>query len=93
MKNIYKSDVKIEEIGVRHGEKFHETLLSKEERQICEDLGDYFKIPSDNRDLNYDKFFFKGRKTKQEVEFNSYNTRRLSQDELIGLLSSIGYKL
>ena len=92
MKKIYKSDVKIQEIGVRHGEKFHETLLSKEERQICKDLGNYFKIPSDNRDLNYDKFFFKGRKTKQEVEYNSYNTRRLSQDELISLLSSIGYK-
>tara|TARA_B100001250_G_C19689500_1_gene739618 strand:- start:162 stop:1148 length:987 start_codon:yes stop_codon:yes gene_type:complete len=92
MKKIYKSDVKIQEIGVRHGEKFHETLLSKEERQICKDLGDYFKIPSDNRDLNYDKFFFKGRKTKQEVEFNSYNTRRLSQGELVSLLSSIGYK-
>ena len=72
--------------------KIYPAKDSKEERQICKDLGNYFKIPSDNRDLNYDKFFFKGRKTKQEVEYNSYNTRRLSQDELISLLSSIGYK-
>ena len=92
MKKIYKSDVKIQNIGVRHGEKFHETLLSKEEKQICEDLGEYFRIPADNRDLNYDKFYSKGTKIKQQDEFNSYNTKRLSSDELISILNSIGYK-
>ena len=55
MIKIYKSNSTIMEIGIRHGEKIHETLLSKEERLISEDLGDYFRIPADNRDLNYNK--------------------------------------
>jgi UDP-N-acetylglucosamine 4,6-dehydratase len=53
MKKIYKSDSKIKNIGIRHGEKIHETLLSREEKLVSEDLGDYFRIPADNRDLNY----------------------------------------
>ena len=89
---IYSSKVKIKNIGIRHGEKMHETLLSREERLISEDLGDYFRIPSDNRDLNYDKYFFKGMASKTLEEFNSYNTKRLAQKELIQLLASIGYK-
>ena len=70
----------------------HETLLSREERLMSEDLGDYFRIPADNRDLNYDKYFFKGMASKTLEEFNSYNTKRLAQKELIQLLASIGYK-
>ena len=62
MKDIYKSKSVITNIGVRHGEKMHETLLSKEERQVSEDLGNYFRIPADNRDLNYEKYFEKGQK-------------------------------
>jgi len=89
---IYSSKVKIKNIGIRHGEKMHETLLSREERLMSEDLGDYFRIPSDNRDLNYDKYFFKGMASKTLEEFNSYNTKRLAQKELIQLLASIGYK-
>ena len=60
LKQIYNSKVKIKTIGIRHGEKMHETLLSKEERQVSQDLNNYFRIPADNRDLNYDKFFTKG---------------------------------
>ena len=60
MKKIYSSDSEIKNIGIRHGEKIHETLLSKEERLISEDLGSYFRIPADNRDLNYEKYFSKG---------------------------------
>jgi UDP-glucose 4-epimerase len=60
MKTIYNSNTKIKNIGIRHGEKIHETLLSQEERIVAEDLGDYFRIPADNRDLNYDKYFSKG---------------------------------
>ena len=60
MKDIYKSKSVITNIGVRHGEKMHETLLSKEERQVSEDMGNYFRIPADNRDLNYEKYFDKG---------------------------------
>ena len=92
LKKIYNSNVKIKKIGIRHGEKMHETLLSREERLISEDLGDYFRVPSDNRDLNYDKYFFKGMASKKLEEFNSYNTKRLTQKELIQLLASIGYK-
>ena len=92
MKKIYNSDCKINSIGIRHGEKTHETLLSKEERLVSQDLGEYFRIPADNRDLNYDKYFSKGMKTNNYEEFNSFNTERLSKEKLISLLFSIGYK-
>ena len=70
----------------------HETLLSKEERLVSEDLGNYFRIPSDNRDLNYEKYFDKGLKIDSPEEFNSFNTERLSNESLMNLLASIGYK-
>ena len=92
MKKIYNSNCKINNIGIRHGEKNHETLLSKEERLVSQDLGDYYRIPSDNRDLNYDKYFSEGMKTKNYDEFNSFNASRLTTKELISLLASIGYK-
>ena len=92
MKQIYNSKSKINIIGIRHGEKIHETLLSKEEKLVSDDLGEYFRIPADNRDLNYDKYFFTGMTNANVEEFNSYNTRRLADKELIKLLASIGYK-
>jgi UDP-glucose 4-epimerase len=92
MKKIYNSNCKIKNIGIRHGEKTHETLLSKEESLVSQDLGEYFRIPADNRDLNYDKYFSKGMKTNNYEEFNSFNTERLSNKKLISLLASIGYK-
>jgi len=92
LKKIYNSKVKVNNIGIRHGEKMHETLLSKEERQVSEELNNYFRIPADNRDLNYDKFFTKGMNSKPVEEFNSYNTKRLTEKQLIDLLASIGYK-
>ena len=92
MKTIFNSNTKIKNIGIRHGEKIHETLLSQEERIVSEDLGNYFRIPADNRDLNYDKYFSKGVKAPKSGEFNSFNTRRLEKQELINLLASIGYK-
>ena len=71
----------------------HETLLSKEEKLIAEDLKEYYRIPADNRDLNYDKYFFDGMKNNLKTEeYSSYNTERISNKELINLLSSIGYK-
>jgi UDP-glucose 4-epimerase len=93
MIKIYNSDVKIKIIGTRHAEKLYETLLAKEEFQIAEDLGNYYRVPADNRDLNYNKYFIEGTDilTKQE-EYHSHNTRRLSENELIDLLNSIGYK-
>ena len=93
MKKIYNSKVKIKNIGIRHSEKIHETLLSKEERIVAEELDNYFRIPYDNRDLNYNKYFFEGTKLKNEYdEYNSFNTNRLSESQLIDLLFSIGYK-
>ena len=93
MKKIYNSPVKIQNIGIRHAEKVHETLLSKEERMVCEELRDYFRIPADNRDLNYNKYFSEGIINVDKIEeYNSFNTRRLDEGELIKLLASIGYK-
>jgi len=92
LKEIYNSEVKIKNIGIRHAEKMHETLLSKEEFLLAEDLGDYYKVKADNRDLNYDKYFEEGRRKKINEEYNSFNTKRLSKKELIDLLASIGYK-
>tara|TARA_B100001063_G_C16723688_1_gene535058 strand:+ start:289 stop:1272 length:984 start_codon:yes stop_codon:yes gene_type:complete len=92
LKEIYKSKVEIKHIGVRHAEKMHETLLSKEEFLIAEDLGDYFRIEADNRDLNYNKYFEVGRDKKIDEEYNSFNTKRLTKKELIDLLARIGYK-
>ena len=91
MKEIYNSKVKIKNIGIRHAEKVHETLLSKEERMVSKDLGEYFRIPADNRDLNYNKYFFEGKKPKALEEYNSSNTVQLNKKELIKLLGKIGY--
>ena len=92
MKKIFNSSVKIKNIGIRHAEKMHETLLSKEERLVSEELENYFRVPADNRDLNYNKYFFEGKESKNLEEYNSFNTHRLSESDLINLLASIGYK-
>jgi len=92
MKKIFNSSVQIKNIGIRHAEKMHETLLTKEERLIAEELENYFRIPVDNRDLNYNKYFFEGKPAKNLMEYNSFNTKRLEEKKLISLLGSIGYK-
>ena len=93
MLSIYKSDLKPLIIGARHSEKMHETLLSKEEKMKAIDLGEYYKIPADNRDLNYDKYFIDGQvdKLSHLEEYNSFNTHRLDKSELEHLLVKIGY--
>ena len=93
MKEIYNSDVIIKNIGIRHAEKMHETLLSVEERMASEDLGEYYRVYADNRDLNYNKYFSEGIDSKSVLEeYNSFNTNRLSIQELKELLGTIGYK-
>jgi UDP-N-acetylglucosamine 4,6-dehydratase len=93
MVKIYNSNTKIKIIGTRHAEKLYETLLSTEEVQIAEDLGDYYRVPSDNRDLNYNKYYSEGVDSFGKIEeYHSHNTKRLSEIELIELLGSIGYK-
>ena len=84
---IFNSNSKIREIGVRHGEKMHETLVTKEEMLKSEDLGDHFRIQADSRDLNYDKYFFEGASNNQDqLEYNSGNTEILNKDKLIEIL-------
>ena len=91
MKKIYNSSVDIKYIGIRHAEKMHETLLSKEERILSEDLGNYFRIPADNRELNYDKYFSEGISNDTAIEYNSSNTKQLEYKSLSDLLNKIGY--
>lgn len=79
IKELFASDVSIKIIGTRHGEKLYETLLTKEEFLVAQDLGNYYRVPCDKRDLNYDKFFVEGdTKLSQEHEYSSHNTVRLS---------------
>jgi UDP-N-acetylglucosamine 4,6-dehydratase/5-epimerase len=92
LKDIFKSEVEIKNIGIRHAEKMHETLLSKEEFMVADDLGEYYKVAADNRDLNYDKYFSKGNEIVELDEYNSYNTHRLSEIELKELLAQIDIK-
>ena len=92
MKKIYGTDLPIKVIGTRHAEKLYETLLAKEELLCSEDLGDYYRVPADNRDLNYNKYFSEGSGTTVNIEdYNSHNTRRLNEAELTALLKKIGY--
>ena len=85
-----KLNHEIKVIGTRHGEKLYETLLTKEEMNKAYDLENYYRIPSDNRDLNYDKYFESGTEIINEVgEYHSHNTYRLSQVELINLLMTL----
>ena len=77
MKELFESDSPIRIIGTRHGEKLYETLLTREEMARAEDLGDYYRIPADNRDLNYGKYFDDGSETlSRGWEYTSHNTRR-----------------
>jgi UDP-N-acetylglucosamine 4,6-dehydratase len=93
MIKIYNSNVEIKFIGTRHAEKLYETLLAKEEVIVAEDLGDYYRVAADNRDLNYNKYYSEGYDSNKIIEdYHSHNTNRLSESELIALLNSIGYK-
>lgn len=83
-------DIKIKNIGTRHGEKKHETLLSREEYAIADDQGDYFMVPPDIRDLNYSNFIEKGsKKLDNEIEYTSENTTRLDIQQTISLIKKL----
>ena len=87
LKEIYNSSTEINEIGIRHGEKMYETLVTKEEMMKAEDLGNYFRISADNRDLNYEKYFSKGiDDNKQMSEYNSDTTEQLDVNSMKKLL-------
>lgn len=85
-----KEEIKV--IGIRHGEKMYETLLTKEEAAKAVDMGNFYRVPADNRDLNYDKFFKEG-DTKRVLidEFNSNNTRRLNLEETKAKIAGLEY--
>lgn len=79
-------------IGTRHGEKLYETLLTQEERLRSEDMGQYFRVSADNRDLNYDKFFIQGKvQTQADEAYTSHNTDRLDVDGIIKKLMTTDY--
>jgi UDP-glucose 4-epimerase len=92
LKKIFKSKSQIELIGTRHGEKEHETLISKEEMAKAIEFKEFYKIPNDHRDLNYEIFFSAGNKVIEEVsEYNSSNTYRLNEVELEKILIKLDY--
>jgi len=87
IKKLYNAMNEIQIIGTRHGEKLYETLVNREEMSKAEDLKDYFRIPADNRDLNYGKFFTEGEsKVSSTNEYTSHNTERLNVDQTKKLL-------
>jgi UDP-N-acetylglucosamine 4,6-dehydratase/5-epimerase len=89
---ILGREVDIRIIGTRHGEKKHETLLSREEFVRAEDLGGYYRVPADNRDLNYQQYFENGEeKLSQVTDYTSENTHRLDIDEMIEKLLPLDY--
>ncbi|MCK9627009.1 MAG: polysaccharide biosynthesis protein [Bacteroidales bacterium] len=87
LKGLYKSSNEVKVIGTRHGEKLYETLVTREEMFKSQDMGDYFRIPADSRDLNYDKFFIEGEEDISKVEdYHSHNTKQLDIKEMTELL-------
>ncbi|EGT3617006.1 NAD-dependent epimerase/dehydratase family protein [Clostridium perfringens] len=92
LKELFESNVGIKIIGARHGEKAYETLLTKEEFIKAEDRGNYFRIPADNRDLNYAKYFTEGEGSRRnQEEYNSDNTNRIGVEEVKELLLRLPY--
>ena len=92
LKQLFKSDSKIRVIGTRHGEKAHETLMTREETAKAEDMGAYYRIPADNRDLNYGKYFDDGsKKVSIADEYTSHNTEQLDVQGTIEKLLTVDY--
>lgn len=92
VKEIFHAENDIKVIGTRHGEKQYETLLTKEEYIVAEDLGGFFKVPADQRNLNYDKYFIEGSQKLTKVEeYNSNNTHILNIDEIKERLLKLDY--
>jgi UDP-glucose 4-epimerase len=92
VKKVFKADNPLKIIGTRHGEKLYETLLTREEMQKAEDCGGYYRVPADNRDLNYEAFFSEGIPAiAQKEDYHSHNTRRLNVDEMAEMLLGLKY--
>lgn len=92
IKELFSVDNEIKVIGTRHGEKLYETLLTKEENVVAKDMGGYYQVPADKRDLNYDKYFVEGdQKLSLEKEYNSHNTERLNIEKIKEKLLLLDY--
>jgi UDP-N-acetylglucosamine 4,6-dehydratase len=92
VKELFKSNAETQIIGIRHGEKMYETLLTEEESANAQDMGNFFRVPCDKRDLNYEKYFDQGSKEISPIkEFNSENTTLLNIEEVKQKLLSLKY--
>lgn len=92
IKELFNVDNDIRIIGTRHGEKLYETLLTKEEYVVAQDMGGFYRVPADKRDLNYDKYFVEGNEKLQQVEdYNSHNTERLNVEQIKEKLLQLEY--
>jgi UDP-N-acetylglucosamine 4,6-dehydratase len=90
LKRLLLADNPVNVIGTRHGEKLYETLLTREELIHADDMGDYFRVPADTRDLNYNLYFSEGQKGAAQVDdYHSHNTRRLDLDAMCALLLTL----
>lgn len=92
LKELYHTDTEVKVIGTRHGEKLYETLVTREEMAKAEDMGEYYRIPCDTRDLNYDKFFVEGNEEASKIEdYHSHNTKRLDVEGMKQLLLKLEF--
>ncbi|WP_066055711.1 polysaccharide biosynthesis protein [Robertmurraya korlensis] len=92
LKELFNVENEIKVIGTRHGEKLYETLLTREEHIVANDLGGFYRVPADKRDLNYDKYFVEGDKQlSSEEEYNSHNTHRLNIEQIKDRLLTLDY--
>jgi UDP-glucose 4-epimerase len=92
IKQIFNVQVPVRVIGTRHGEKLYESLISREEMAKAEDMGDYYRIPADNRDLNYAQFFSEGEeKIAQLDDYTSHNTDQLNIEQVKNLLLKLDF--
>lgn len=92
VKELFKKDNEVRVIGTRHGEKLYESLISREEMAHATDMGDYYRIPADNRDLNYAKYFSEGETEISELEdYTSHNTHRMNVEQIKTLLLKLDY--
>ena len=92
VKELFNANNEIKIIGTRHGEKLYETLLTKEEYVVAQDMGSFYRVPADKRDLNYDKYFVEGdHKLSSQKEYNSHNTERLTVEQVKERLLKLEY--
>lgn len=92
LKQLYQADTKVKTIGTRHGEKLYETLVTREEMAKAIDMGEYFRIPCDTRDLNYDKYFKEGDEELSKIEdYHSHNTNPLDVERMKQLLLKLDF--